>query len=76
MARELDLEALDALEQTETPQEEAGQSVEIAVVTSVRRAGAGPGLTVTKRTLTFKDGRLVDPGKAYQVRIDAASAFD
>ncbi len=75
MARELDMDVLDALGEAGPPREEGGWSIEIAVVTGVRRTGGGTGLTITKRNLTFKDGRLVSQGKDYQVRTDA-SAFD
>jgi hypothetical protein len=76
MARELELamDALDDLGETHQPKEGDGRSVEIAIVTNVRRIGAGGALTVTKRNLTFKDGLLVDHGKDYQVRIDVPSA--
>lgn len=76
MARELGLAALDTFRETDAPREEGGKSVEIAVVTNVRRHGTGTGLMITKRNLTFQDGRLVGQGKDYQVRIEAASAFD
>jgi hypothetical protein len=62
--------------ETDTPREEGGKSIEIAVVTNVRRNSGGAGLTVTKRNLTFRDGLLVGQGKDYQVRVDAASALD
>ena len=77
MARELMLatDALDALGEAQPAREGGGRSVEIAVVTNVRRDGAGSGLTLTKRTLTFQDGVLVGQGKDYQVRVDASSAF-
>jgi hypothetical protein len=77
MARELEfaLEALDALEETHQAKEGGGRSVEIAIVTNVRKDGTGGGLTVTKRNLTFQDGLLVGQGKDYQVRIDTPSAF-
>ena len=74
MARELQMMAPDDLGETDPPREEGGKTVEVAVVTNVRRNGAGTGLTITKRNLTFKDGLLVGQGKDYQVRVDAASA--
>ena len=74
MARELEfaMDAPEAREEARPEDEGGGRTVEIAIVTGVRRHGKG-GLTVTKRNLTFKDGVLVDQGRDYQVRINGPS---
>ena len=73
MIQELSANALDALEETHQTRQ-GGQTVEVAIVTKVRRDGHG--LTLIKRNLTFKDGLLVDHGKEYQVRTGTPSTFD
>jgi hypothetical protein len=75
MARELEfaMDAPDARREDRPEDEGGGRTVEIAIVTGVRRHGKGGGLTVTKRNLTFRDGLLVAQGRDYQVRIEAPS---
>ena len=72
MIQELSADALDAREETHQTRQ-GGQTVEVAIVTKVRKDGHG--LTLTKRNLTFKDGLLVDQGKEYQVRTGMPSTF-
>jgi len=73
MIQELSADSLDAREEAQRMRHGGGQTVEVAIVTKVRKDGHG--LTLTKRNLTFKDGLLVDPGKEYQVRTGVPAAF-
>ncbi len=51
-----------------------GETFELEVVTNVKK-NTGPGLIVTKRKLTIKDGLIVGKGEPYQQKVEVVGSL-